>query len=115
MPAELGSGFCWVAEQQVDLGRSVVARINRNEGLPCSGADATLVDATPLPYKRAVDATKRQLDKFANRMSFARGKHVVVGLRLLQHQPHAFDVILGVAPIPLGVDISQINRIGTSA
>lgn len=35
------------------------------------------------------------------------GHHVVVGLVLLQHQPHGFDVVPGKAPVALGVDVAQ--------
>ena len=33
--------------------------------------------------------------------------HVIVRLRLLQHQPHRLHVVPGKAPVPLGVQIAQ--------
>ena len=40
---------------------------------------------------------------------FARGKHVIVGFGLLQHEPHAFDIVARVAPVALGVEIAEIE------
>ncbi|MCY1246992.1 hypothetical protein D9M72_602740 [compost metagenome] len=37
----------------------------------------------------------------------AGGYHEVIGLVLLQHQPHGFDVVPGKAPVALGVDVAQ--------
>ena len=40
-------------------------------------------------------------------MRLAGGDHVVVGLVLLEHQPHGLDVVLGVAPVALGVEVAE--------
>ena len=40
-------------------------------------------------------------------MSFIGGNDVVVGRILLQHQPHRLDVLLRIAPVPLGIKVSQ--------
>ena len=38
-------------------------------------------------------------------MHLPRGQHVVVGLGLLHHQPHALDEIARMAPVALGVEV----------
>src|SRR5271168_3471944 len=35
------------------------------------------------------------------------GDHEVVGLRLLQHEPHRFNIVAGKSPIPLRINISE--------
>jgi len=39
----------------------------------------------------------------------AAGDHVVVGLVLLEHQPHRLDVVLGVAPVAGRVEVAQLE------
>ena len=48
-----------------------------------------------------------QVDEFAHGVALAGGDHVVVGLGLLEHQPHGFHVFAGVAPIALGLEVPQ--------
>ena len=40
-------------------------------------------------------------------VGLAGGDDVVVGLVLLQHQPHRLDVVAGVAPVALGVEVAE--------
>ena len=47
------------------------------------------------------------LDELADRVGLAGGDDVVVGLVLLQHQPHRLHVVAGVAPVALGVEVAQ--------
>src|SRR2546426_150832 len=42
-------------------------------------------------------------------MRHARADHVIARLLLLEHEPHRFDVIRSVAPVPAGVEIAQIE------
>ena len=44
-------------------------------------------------------------------MAFAGGEDVIVGLRLLQNPPHALDIVAGVAPIALGVEVAEKNPV----
>lgn len=39
--------------------------------------------------------------------SYACGHHKVVWLFLLQHHPHHFDVVARMAPVALGVQVTQ--------
>jgi hypothetical protein len=47
------------------------------------------------------------LDEFAHRMFFAGGKHIVVGLVLLEHHPHPFHIVAGMTPITLGIQVAE--------
>ena len=40
-------------------------------------------------------------------MAFAGGDHVIVRIGLLEHQPHRFHVLAGVAPIALRLQVAQ--------
>ena len=45
--------------------------------------------------------------QLADAVRLPGGNHVVVRLVLLEHQPHRLDVVLGVAPVALGVEVAQ--------
>ena len=90
LPAEHALGLGGIAEQQVHLGRA--------EEL---GVDDDMV------LVLQVHAFERDAAHFAHRRSHAGGDHIVVGLVLLQHQPHRFDIVAGVSPVALGVDVAQ--------
>ncbi len=69
--------------------------------------------STPLPCQSIVRPTcgEGQLDELAHGVGLAGRQHVVVGLVLLQHQPHALDVVARVAPVALGVEIAEIEAL----
>ena len=37
------------------------------------------------------------------------GNYVVIGIWLLEHEPHHLHVVAGVAPVALGIDVSECN------
>lgn len=45
------------------------------------------------------DTYTHLFDKFLDAVTLPSGKHVVIGLVPLHHQPHALDVVLRVAPV----------------
>src|SRR5437879_2727707 len=40
-------------------------------------------------------------------MRFARGDDEIIRLLLLEHEPHGPDVVAGVAPVALGLEVAQ--------
>ena len=55
---------------------------------------------------------ERQLAELADGVRLAGGDDVIVRLGLLQHQLHGLDVILGVAPVALRVEIAEAQLVG---
>src|SRR5271170_3278968 len=106
-PAQLALRLGRIAEQLVDLGRPEVARIDRHQRLVRLVVGPGLLDAVATPYDAPPDMGECGFDEFAYRMGFAGGEHVIVGLRLLQHQPHAFHIVARMAPVALGVEIAE--------
>src|SRR5215208_3301234 len=76
-PPELPLGLRGVAHEQVDLGRALERVVDLHVVLP---RDPRLVEG--------------DLDAAADRVGLTRGDHEVVGLLLLEHQPHRLDVVL---------------------
>ena len=87
--------FDAVAEQMIDFGRPQQRRIDAHVLLP--------VEA---------DARERDLDQLAHRVADAGGDDVVVGLVLLQHQPHRAHVVAGKSPVAMRVEIADRQRVG---
>src|SRR4029077_15040469 len=54
-----------------------------------------------------LEAIEHHFEKLLHRMGLAGGDYVVVGIFLLQHQPHCFDVVAGETPIALRFEISE--------
>ena len=90
-PAEHPLGLRRVAEQDVDLGRTHELRVLADVGLP-------VVDA---------DLGERQGQELLDRVRLPGGEDEVVGLVVLEHLPHAADVVAGVAPVPLRPQVAE--------
>ena len=63
-----------------------------------------LHERTPVVEAGDPDATVEQL---ADGVRLARRDHVVVGLVLLEHEPHRRHVVAGVAPVARGVEVAE--------
>src|SRR5690606_15696362 len=50
-------------------------------------------------------------DEITHAVSFTRSENIVVRRVLLQHHPHAFDIVAGVTPVAFGVQIAKIQTI----
>ena len=57
------------------------------------------------------DFRKTKFNKLAGRKSCSSSYHEVVGLGMLEHQPHCFDIFRGVTPVPLCRQIAKSQNI----
>ena len=94
-PAELLASLGGVAQQQVHFRRTVEARVVVDEGFP------VVVAGDP----------ERDFEELANGVGLAGRDHVVIGLVLLQHQPHRLDVVARVTPVTRGVEVAETDRV----
>lgn len=92
LPAENLSRLAGVADEEVYLRGTKITRV---------------VGYVFSPIESGM--SERRFEELLDRMGFSRGDYVIVGLVLLEHQPHGFDVFFGVAPIAFGVEISEIK------
>ena len=82
--------FRRVTEQQVDLGRALVARVVFYELLPIQ-----------------INVREGRLDELAHSVRFTGSQHEVVAFAELHNSPHAFDVLRRVSPIAFCVQIAE--------
>src|ERR1700704_970549 len=107
MPAEPAARLARIAEEGLDLGRPEIARVDLDQHLAGRSLDALLLNAATAPDDRLADLGKGLLDEFAHRVALAGRQHIVVGLALLQDQPHALDEIARMTPVAQRFEISQ--------
>ena len=89
-PPESRSGLRRIADEVVHFRRPKELGIETN---------------VPLPIQ--LDVIERDLDQLAHRVTFAGRDDVVVGLSLLQHQPHRANVVAGKTPVATGIEIAE--------
>src|SRR5262249_9679005 len=94
LPFENPSGFRHVAPKLVHLGGTEIPWVDLHVSLPIE-----------------VQMSESQLEELAHRMRFAGGDDEVLRLLLLQHQPHRLHVVRRVTPIPLGVEIAEVELV----
>src|SRR5258708_5810110 len=97
-PAKRSAGFRRIADQEVYLSRAVKQFVSDH-------------------IIAVVETRQREshLAKLADRMSLTGGHHVIIRHFLLEHHPHGFDVIGGVAPIAAGFEVPKANLFGFSS
>ena len=69
--------------------------------------DGLLVEARALPGEVEFEQLGAALDELAHAVLLAGGDDVVLRLLLLQHEPLHLDVVAGVAPVALGVEVAE--------
>src|SRR6187551_57777 len=90
LPTELGLGFRGIADEVVDLRRPQELRVRLHVLL--------VVES---------DVAERRLGELQDRVLLASREDEILGLVLLQHHPHALDVVPRVAPVALRVEVAQ--------
>jgi hypothetical protein len=91
-PAQLLKRVARIPHQVIDLRRAEIAGIDLDEVL--------VVEA---------DVAERALAEIAHRVRLAGRDDIVSRLVLLQHRPHRLDVVAGVSPVALGVEVAQVE------
>ena len=110
-PTKLRLGFAAVADEHVNVCRPVVPFVDSDRDATGVHVAAHLRDALALPLDAHSGHSGSGLDELAHGVSLSGGDHIVVGLVLLQHQPHAVGVVPGVAPVAARVHIAQRHTV----
>src|SRR5246127_1318555 len=111
LPAEFLTRLAGVADQEVDLGRAEICRIDAHHGLAGLAIGAGFLDPLAAPLNAAADLGEGKLDEFAHRARLAGRQHEIVRRLRLQDRMHTLDIIAGMAPVALGLEIAEIDRV----
>ena len=111
LPAENTTRLCGVAKQIVDLGQAEVTGVDPDQNLSRGSIDPRFVLTSAVPDDIPIDLGKRHFDKLPHAVGLTGGQDIIVRMILLKHEPHAFHVVSGVAPVADGVEIAQEQAI----
>src|SRR5215467_4906750 len=109
LPAELRPGLRRVPMKIVHFRGTEIARIDGHQHLAALGVDPLLLGSRATPGDLPADLGEGELDELAHRMGLPGRDDVVVGLLLLQHDPHGLDIVARMAPVTLRIEIAQIK------
>mmetsp|Transcript_12391 Transcript_12391/g.26985 ORF Transcript_12391/g.26985 Transcript_12391/m.26985 type:complete len:677 (+) Transcript_12391:166-2196(+) len=109
LPPELLHRQGRVAEQRLDLGGAEVPRRDLDEDSASLLVDGLLLEALAAPEHRPADHLEADRDELAHAVLLVRRHDVVVGLLLLQHEPHGLDVVTRVAPVAERVHVAKLD------
>ena len=107
VPAEFGPRLGRVAPEVHHVSRAVEIFGHGHNGLARSNIDALFMDAFAFPAEFNTCILERECRKFTNGVLHAGRDHEVFGLVVLQNEPHAFHVVLGVAPVAEAVEVAE--------
>jgi len=108
-PAKVSLGLAKISYEQVDLGRSEIYWINSNKCSIVGAVYADFIRTLSFPAQRYVDLGEGGFSKFSNAARFARCKHPVARLILLQDLPHPTNEVARIAPVPFGVEVPKVK------
>mmetsp|Transcript_42810 Transcript_42810/g.130196 ORF Transcript_42810/g.130196 Transcript_42810/m.130196 type:complete len:369 (+) Transcript_42810:193-1299(+) len=112
LPSELLLRLSWVAKEKLHLCWSEILRIDTNQDTVLILSIYTnLIHSSclPLPLDRGANNRESLLHELTNRVSLASRQHVIISLILLKHHPHALNIVAGMAPIALGINIAKVQ------
>ena len=109
IPAELGARLGGVTPEVHDVGRPVELGVDADEHPARLPVVTLLVDALALPAEADANVLEGPLHELPHGMLDTRSDDEVIRLVLLQDQPHALDVVLGVAPVAQAVEVAELQ------
>ena len=109
-PAEFALSLGRITKKGLHLSGAEVAWIDGNDDVAVR-VIGFFVEAGPLPGKTQLQPSSTMLDELAHAVLLASSNDIVLRFLLLEHQPLHLDVIAGVAPIALGVEVAHVERL----
>ena len=111
VPPQLRLRLRRVTEQLINFGRAEVLRIHLHQHLAGSDVDTLLIYAFAFPAELDSDFLESQSGELTHCMILAGSHHEIIRFRLLENEPHALYVVLGIAPVTEGIQITQIELV----
>ena len=111
IPAKLGLGLGRVAPEVHHVGRAVEVLRHGHNGLTRRNVDTLLVDSFAFPTEFDARMMERERRKLTHGVLHAGRNHKVFGLVMLQNEPHAFHVILSIAPVAEAVQVAKVQAV----
>ena len=111
VPAEFFLSLGWVTPEVHHVGRAVEIFGHGNNGLAGGNVNALFVHAFAFPAEFYTCVAESESCKFTDGVLYAGCNHEVFGFIVLKNEPHAFHVVLGVAPVAEAVEVTKIQAV----
>ena len=111
VPAQLCAGLGRVAPEVHHVGGPVEVRAHLHQHASGGLVDALLIGALPHELEFDAGVAKREPAEVAHAVLHAGGDDEVLGLLLLQDEPHALDIILRVAPVAEAGKVAEVQLV----
>ena len=82
-----------------------------NEGLGALNYNTLLVNALAFELQLNTSVTEGELGELAHGVLHTGGDDKVLGTVVLQYEPHALHIVLGIAPVAEGVKVAQVEAL----
>ena len=92
-PTQLGARLGRISTQHFDFRRPKIAYVNLHQLAFSLFAEPAFFRVGPLPLDSNADFREGQFNEFAHGMVFASRQNIIVGLGLLQNEPHTLGKI----------------------
>ena len=111
VPAKFGLGLGRVTPEVHHIGRSVEVLRHGHDGLSRCNVYTLLVHAFAFPAELNACVVESERCKLTHGVLHAGRNYEVFGLVVLQNEPHAFHVVLGVAPVAEAVQVAEVKAV----
>ena len=111
VPAKKGFGLGWVSQQLFNFGRAEIFGVHFHQNIARLPVASAFFHAFSLPFQLYSGLTEGQRAEFPDRVHFPGGDDEILRCVMLENQPHAFHVILGVTPAAQGVQVAQVKLV----
>ena len=111
VPAQFALGLAGVAPEVDNVGRAVEVGADLDNDLAGGLVDALLVHALADKFELDAHIVEGQLAELADGVLLTGGNDEILGRFVLQNQPHALDIILGIAPVAQAGQVAQIQLV----
>ena len=116
IPAEFGLGFGGIAPEVYDIGGTVEVFTDGDDGLADKSFGTTddyafLVKTLAFEAEFDASVAEGQLGELADAVLHTCGDDEVLGTVVLQDKPHTLHIVLGIAPVAQGVEVTQVQAI----
>ena len=111
VPAQHALRLGRVAQELVHLCGTEVLGVNLDEDFARLHVNTLLVHAFAFPAEFDAHLLEGQRSKLAHRVILPGSNHKVLGLLLLEDEPHTLHIVLGITPVAKTVQVAQIQLV----
>jgi len=111
VPLELLQRLGRITDEKIDLGRAEITLVNAHERASGRDFDAHFVNTLTFKPELHAGDIEGAVHEVTHGVGFASRDDEILWVVLLEHLPHALDVVASVTPITLGVHVTEVQAL----